>query len=687
MIELRVEGASLLAMNAAKRHDDTDGKTSHGGSIGIAVGTKRWRDLPSYEKETKTSSSTSHPLVEAIVQLNYLNKQSVLRSYKLALYRLFDVERKNISVTTIKKIVPTVTCKINSEVLALYEKHVTCHVREIVTKLRQGSDSSAIQQVEESVMSLLPTYMQRNNSNSSTSNSSKYSSMSSIKTEQESSRLSKEISSAHLLSIEISIAKKCLLLQLIKHQSINILKKRNALFRQSHNASTELMKKENLKKDNNPTLSPIDLVMREEDPNAAIINVFRSTMLKCFTEVSPFSQDRPVRYIEKDSIDESKNNSKSNDCSVGSKNNEIADPRRRKYQVHVDAFETCLDNLGNDVRDLLTKARKIATTTTTAANTTLSNTTLLNEDETATPSMIDVCRQLSYQLLCKEQMLRLQGHAYRRTVNVLEGRKEHEITRRCYNLLFEIYKLKNDNIKLIKKQSSIIKKSNRDARKRYRSQILTLQQQLNKSNSMFGQYKESMRSDMLNEISVAKKAALLKIVDSSTVTKELRQRAIKIAAVEDEISELKRNNCSLRTKLQKVQLEFENYKITVNNQHSKEIESLEDELEVKSKSWAKLSEMERKDIQRQKELNLAQTSSSRLVNVVTSKSIIIIAMFSFTMVYLSPFSTDDYQNRFVNKIRGLRKIQKKFTAVENKKSAHDDDVRETNVNLTKRIKR
>ena len=36
---------------------------------------------------------------------------------------------------------------------------------------------------------------------------------------------------------------------------------------------------------------------------------------------------------------------------------------------------------------------------------------------------------------------------------------------------------------------------------------------------MFKQYKESMRNDMLNEISLAKKAALLKIVDSGTVTK------------------------------------------------------------------------------------------------------------------------------------------------------------------------
>ena len=77
-------------------------------------------------------------------------------------------------------------------------------------------------------------------------------------------------------------------------------------------------------------------------------------------------------------------------------------------------------------------------------------------------------------------------------------------------------------------------------------QIATLESKLMKSNALFGQYKESMRSDMLSEISTAKKAALLKIIDSGTVTQELRQRAIKIAAVEDEISDLKRDNGRLK---------------------------------------------------------------------------------------------------------------------------------------------
>ena len=61
--------------------------------------------------------------------------------------------------------------------------------------------------------------------------------------------------------------------------------------------------------------------------------------------------------------------------------------------------------------------------------------------------------------------------------------------------------------------------ANRTARKRYRSQVVELERQLAANKAMFKQYKESMRNDMLNEISLAKKAALLKIVDSGTVTK------------------------------------------------------------------------------------------------------------------------------------------------------------------------
>jgi len=49
--------------------------------------------------------------------------------------------------------------------------------------------------------------------------------------------------------------------------------------------------------------------------------------------------------------------------------------------------------------------------------------------------------------------------------------------------------------------------------------MLLIFRQLASNKAMFQQYKESMRNDMLNEISLAKKAALMKIVDSGTVTK------------------------------------------------------------------------------------------------------------------------------------------------------------------------
>ena len=243
----------------------------------------------------------------------------------------------------------------------------------------------------------------------------------------------------------------------------------------------------------------------------------------------------------------------------------------------------------------------------------LNNSTNVNDAS----SLMDLCRQLSYSLLCTEQSNRLQGHAYRRRVDVLEGRSETEITRRCYGLLFDVDKLRIENQRLRNAQRTIIKKCDRNARKKYRNQIATLESKLMKSNALFGQYKESMRSDMLSEISTAKKAALLKIIDSGTVTQELRQRAIKIAAVEDEISDLKRDNGRLRQQISQEKLERDIENTSLLCLHSEKMEMLEDELKEKSKAWKKQTEMERRDVKRQKELNQAQTSASRLVHVVT----------------------------------------------------------------------
>merc|ERR1711871_1214803 len=134
---------------------------------------------------------------------------------------------------------------------------------------------------------------------------------------------------------------------------------------------------------------------------------------------------------------------------------------------------------------------------------------------------------------------------------------------------------------------------------------------------MFKQYQASMRADMLREISVAKKAALLKIVDSGTVTPELRQRAVKIAAVEDEMYELKKNNGDLKSALSKLELKYKTDAIQTRRRHEEEIEALESELAEKSKSWAQQADMERREFQRQQELTSAQTSASRLVAEVT----------------------------------------------------------------------
>lgn len=133
----------------------------------------------------------------------------------------------------------------------------------------------------------------------------------------------------------------------------------------------------------------------------------------------------------------------------------------------------------------------------------------------------------------------------------------------------------------------------------------------------FRQYQASMRADMLREISSAKKAALLKIVDSGTVTPELRQRAVKIAAVEDEMYDLKKTNSDLRSALAELDLKFKSTVLSNQRNHEEQIEMLEAELSEKSKSWAQQADMDRREFQRQQELTSAQTAASKLVGTVT----------------------------------------------------------------------
>jgi hypothetical protein len=122
---------------------------------------------------------------------------------------------------------------------------------------------------------------------------------------------------------------------------------------------------------------------------------------------------------------------------------------------------------------------------------------------------------------------------------------------------------------------------------------------------------------MLREISVAKKAALLKIVDSGTVTPELRQRAVKIAAVEDEMYDLKKTNADLTMALADLDLKSKSAALFSQRKHQEHVENLEAELAEKSKSWAQQADMERRELQRQQELTSAQTAASKLVGAVT----------------------------------------------------------------------
>ena len=55
--------------------------------------------MPQYEKTTTPAHSRAW--VEAVVQEKYLEKCSVLRSYKLALFRLYDIERRGYDTTAL----------------------------------------------------------------------------------------------------------------------------------------------------------------------------------------------------------------------------------------------------------------------------------------------------------------------------------------------------------------------------------------------------------------------------------------------------------------------------------------------------------------------------------------------------------------------------------------------------------
>jgi hypothetical protein len=128
-------------------------------------------------------------------------------------------------------------------------------------------------------------------------------------------------------------------------------------------------------------------------------------------------QDRPVVHGAHNST---------NGNNGGGKTQEATDPTRRKYQMYSDAFEHCLDQLGLDVRALLRNARtdnNTSNTSNTSSTTTTSNHSSHSSHSNnhnsggggpSSPplSLVNVCQQLSSQLMYKEQLVQHQTQTY-----------------------------------------------------------------------------------------------------------------------------------------------------------------------------------------------------------------------------------------------------------------------------------
>ena len=150
MIELKVEGASLVCSNAVRSLQSEEKKRNGRGSgsnQGIATGTKRWRDLPEYDRSTRNiSAGQIRPMVDAEIQHEYLERESKLRSHKLALLELYQLELETASSPP-PLLPPTVTLRVSEKMLEKYAQRVERGIHETLGRLRMGRDPSALQQV------------------------------------------------------------------------------------------------------------------------------------------------------------------------------------------------------------------------------------------------------------------------------------------------------------------------------------------------------------------------------------------------------------------------------------------------------------------------------------------------------------------------------------------------------------
>ena len=120
---------------------------------------------------------------------------------------------------------------------------------------------------------------------------------------------------------------------------------------------------------------------------------------------------------------------------------------------------------------------------------------------------------------------------------------------------------------------------------------------------------------MLAEISVAKKDALVRLVESESAPNELKQRALKIANAEDEAFALKQEISEVKMAMTHEKLSYNEKIAALKMDYENRLRKLQDEMDSKSKMWTTVAGVEDQLKATRRELIASQEAASELSKV------------------------------------------------------------------------
>eukprot|EP00945_MAST-04E_sp_MAST-4E-sp1_P003973 g3973.t1 len=223
-----------------------------------------------------------------------------------------------------------------------------------------------------------------------------------------------------------------------------------------------------------------------------------------------------------------------------------------------------------------------------------------------------VAEQLKNQLQKFENQLLVQEIECDRKVEETNNSINSIVAERCYALIFSVDSCNRTIRQLRRDLTNQKEKITEKVQSQFIDEISLLKMENIKLQNAFKEYQETMKNDMLGELSIAKQRTLTKIIESDITTAKLKHRTVRIAKAEDEVIALKRELTSKNKEIFRLKALAETEIIDKTLRFEKQLEKYREKAEGSETLWSRLNDIESREEALKKELVSAQTTSNEL---------------------------------------------------------------------------